>query len=497
MERIDESMHMASSAPVTLVVFGASGDLARRKVIPALFNLYRKGHLPADFRILGFSGTNWRDGDYRGQMRAAVDKYAGFDFQENEWEDFSQKLYYQPGDLTAPATFGTLAGRLGELESGSEGRLYYLATPPRFFAGAVSQLARAGLLAEEGGWRRVVIEKPFGTDQASARDLNQSLHRHLDESQIYRIDHYLGKETVQNIMTFRFANTIFEPVWNCHYVDNVQITVAEDVGLEGRAGYYEGVGVVRDMFQNHLLQLLSLVAMEPPASVDGDGLRAEKVKVLRAIRPIPAERAAEYTLLGQYRGYREESGVAPDSHTPTYAAMCLFIDNWRWQGVPFYLRSGKRLAEKCTEIILEFKNPPNPFFKIPAGETIRPNLLALCLQPDEGIHLRFEAKVPETPASVRSVDMEFHYRDSFGSGALPEAYERLLMDALNGDPTLFTRADRSELAWELLDPVLGYWESPQRPRLLLYDPGTWGPAEADELLGSERTWLRGCGGHEN
>jgi glucose-6-phosphate 1-dehydrogenase len=481
---------------VSIVIFGASGDLTHRKLMPSLFSLFRKGRLPEPFRIVGFATSKWTDEKFREEMQRGVSEHAEFKFNQGEWEKFAAHLYYCPGDFTNQGDFENLSRFLSELESRPANRLYYLAVPPRFFTTIVTGLGSAGMVAEEDGWRRVIIEKPFGTDLHSAKILNNSIHQVLSESQIYRIDHYLGKETVQNILVFRFANLIFEPIWNRNYIDDVQITVAESVGLEGRAGYYEKVGVVRDMFQNHLLQLLSLVAMEPPSSFQPDELREEKVKVLRAIRPITVSEVARETVRGQYRGYQEEPGVAAGSQTATFAAMRFFVDNWRWQGVPFYLRSGKKLAEKSSEIIVEFKCPPMTMFPEGPSESVSPNLLALCLQPDEGIHLRFEAKVPDTMAGLRSVDMEFHYKDSFGSISIPDAYEVLLLDALYGDPSLFTRADRAELAWELIDPILAAWKGPEGPPLLVYEPGSWGPGEADELLARDGcAWARSCGGH--
>ena len=480
----------------TIVIFGASGDLAERKLIPALFNLYRKRRLPSNLHILGFSRSKWSNDGYRQQMRAAVEKFSEHPFSLQEWEEFSGRLSYQPGNFNEPEDFERLAMSLDEPEPDRANRLFYLATPPRFFAEIVALLAAKGLLTERDGWRRVVVEKPFGTDLESARALNQALHKVLDEQQIYRIDHYLGKETVQNLMTFRFANLMYEPIWNRNCIDHVQITVAEEVGLEGRAAYYDGVGVLRDMFQNHLLQLLSLVAMESPASYRAEDLREEKVKVLRAVRPIQQEDVVKAAIRGQYRGYQDEPGVRPDSLTETYAAVKFYIDNWRWQGIPFYLRSGKKLKEKCTEIVIQFKTPPLTMFPAQPGALTTPNLIALCLQPDEGIHQRFEVKVPDTAAERRSVDMEFHYRDAFGPAAIPEAYERLILDALNGDMSLFTRGDRAELAWELLDPILNAWHTPGGPDLFPYEPGRWGPQEGDAFLArDERGWLKGCGGH--
>ena len=428
-------------------------------------------------------------------MRAGVEQHAAHPFTAEQWAAFEMRLFYRAGGFTESADFARLATTLTELERGPADRLYYLAAPPRFYADIVNRLGAADIVREDEGWRRVIVEKPFGADLASAQALNLSIHRVLDEKQIYRIDHYLGKETVQNILTLRFANAIFEPLWNRNYTDHVQITVAETVGVGHRAGYYDRAGVLRDMFQNHLLQLLALTAMEPPAAFDADSLRNEKVKVLKAIRPIRPDQVGTHTVRGQYRGYCEEEGVASDSHTATYATLRLFIDNWRWQGVPFYLRSGKRLAEKTTEIVIQFKCPPHLMFPLPPDREITANILALCLQPDEGMHLRFEAKVPDTVAEMRSVNMEFHYADSFRPRAVPEAYERLLLDALHGDASLFTRSDGIELAWKFIDPILKGWASPATPPAE-YEPGRWGPAEADELLTRDgRAWLRGCGQH--
>jgi len=476
----------------SLIIFGASGDLSQRKLIPALFSLFRKGRLPADFRIIGFATRPWSTDDFRAAARAGADQFAGFKFADSEWAAFAPRLTYLSGNFTDPAAFAQLADILGQLEAGPADRLFYLATPPRFYADIIANLGQAGLASEDAGWRRVVIEKPFGHDEASARALNQAIHQALDERQIYRIDHYLGKETVQNILVSRFANTIYEPLWNRNYVDHVQITVAETVGVGSRAGYYDSVGAVRDMFQNHILQLLSLVAMEAPASFDAEAQREEKVKALKAVRPIRADEVAHNTVRAQYRGYRGEPGVAPDSQTETYAALRFTIDNWRWQGVPFYLRSGKRLAAKASEITIQFKRPPHLMFPLAADKELAPNVLTLCLQPDEGIHLRSQAKVPDTVADMHTVSLAFHYRDTFGANPIPEAYERLILDALHGDAALFTRGDRAELAWRLLDPILAAWQAGKAP-LASYEPGSWGPAEADELLARDgRAWLHGC-----
>jgi glucose-6-phosphate 1-dehydrogenase len=482
----------------SIVIFGASGDLTRRKLIPALFNLHRKDRLPENFRIIGFAKTEWDQHRFQEILHAGVKEFAEFDFSEAEWAKFSSHLDYRAGSFTNQEDFERLKNALKELEQGPADRLYYLATPPRSFTDIVNALGRARMVSEDEGWRRVVIEKPFGTDLASAQSLNQSIHEVLAEKQIYRIDHYLGKETVQNILVFRFGNAVFEPIWNRNYVDSVQITVAEEVGVGHRAGYYDGVGVIRDMFQNHLLQLLSLVAMEPPASFEADALRDEKVKVLKSIRPIPPDQVIENVVRGQYRGYRQEEGVDPESNTATYAALRLYLDNWRWQGVPFYLRSGKRLAEKCTEILIQFKCPPLTMFPHSGLEELTPNVLSICIQPDEGIHQRFEVKVPGTEAEMCSVEMEFHYRDTFAHRAIPDAYERLLLDALQGDPSLFTRSDRAEISWGLIDPIIAGMHQAGGPPLCMYEPGSWGPPEADEFLARDGSrWLLGCGGHSS
>jgi len=480
---------MNNNLPTSIVIFGASGDLTQRKLIPSLFRLYRKGRLPKKFRIVGYGGTALTDEQFRQRLLEGLKKFAYFEYTEKEWEDFAASLVYHQAQYTE-ADFKKLGEFLGKWEAGSCNRLYYMATPPGAFPNIIDFLGRTGQTTEEAGWRRVVIEKPFGTSLASAHSLNEQIHQALTEKQIYRIDHYLGKETVQNILVTRFANTIYEPVWNRNYIDHVEITVAEEVGVEHRGGYYDTVGVLRDMFQNHLLQLVTLVAMEPPASFEAGALRNEKVKVLSAIQPIKGEEVLRNSVRAQYRGYLNEQDVKPDSTTPTYAALRLSIDNWRWQGVPFYLRSGKCLAEKLSQITIEFKEPPHVMFPLPPGGKITPNMLVLYLQPDEGVHLRFEAKVPDTIAEMRSVDMEFHYTDSFGPTAIPESYERLLLDALQGDASLFTRADEVEMAWSLIDPISDAWESQKQP-LATYEPGTWGPTEADELLARDgRAWSR-------
>ncbi|RPJ25565.1 MAG: glucose-6-phosphate dehydrogenase [Chloroflexi bacterium] len=480
---------MNNNLPVSIVIFGASGDLTQRKLVPSLFNLCRKDRLPERFRIVGYGNTAFTDEQFRAHLEEGMKELASFEYSEEEWNRFVSNLVYLQGRYTDLADFKKLGNFLKDWESGSGNRVYYMATPPGIFPNIIDLLGLTNQLGEENGWRRVVIEKPFGTDLESARSLNQQIHKALNERQIYRIDHYLGKETVQNILVARFANTIFEPLWNRNYIDHVEITVAEQVGVEHRGRFYDQVGVLRDMFQNHLLQLVTLVAMEPPVSFDATALRNEKVKVLSAIHPMKEGDVPQRTVRAQYKGYREEEGVDPKSTTPTYAAVRLQIDNWRWQGVPFYLRSGKNLKEKLSQVTIEFKEPPHMLF--PNSENhLTPNMLVLYLQPDEGMHWRFEAKVPDTVAEMRSVDMEFHYADSFGKTAIPEAYERLLLDVLTDDASLFTRADEVETAWGLIDPIIHGWEAPSgKQPLAFYKPGSWGPDEADELLAREkRKW---------
>ena len=491
--------------PATFVLFGATGDLAHRKVIPALYHLWRTHLLPHEFMIVALGRRDYTDESFRDGLRDSLANYSRLlPIDLDVCDELCRRVIYHRCDFSDPDGYATLAERLDQIdeEQGTRGnRLYYLATQPSAFAEIVGQLGRAGLDHErhEGGWRRVVIEKPFGRDLESAVRLNREVGKVFRERQVYRIDHYLGKETVRNLLVFRFANGIFEPIWNRRHIDHVQITVAESMGIEARGAFYEETGASRDFLQNHLLQLLSLVAMEPPATFDADALRDEKVKVLRAITELSPEQVTRDVVRGQYGpgwvsakpviGYREEAEVDPLSETETYIAARLTIDDWRWSDVPFYLRMGKRLPKRATEIAIQFKEVPHRLFKDSATDP-EANLLAMRIQPDEGIMLRFGAKVPGLGIDVRNVTMDFTYGSAFQTDS-PDAYETLILDALLGDASLFTRADEVEEAWSIVDPILDTWATMPAPEFPSYEAGTWGPEAADDMLAREgRRWRR-------
>ncbi|AWS48443.1 glucose-6-phosphate dehydrogenase [Streptosporangium sp. 'caverna'] len=488
------------AGPCVLVLFGVTGDLARKKLLPAIYDLANRGLLPPGFSLVGFARRDWKDQDFAELTHAAVKEHARTPFREEVWKQLSEGIFFCPGEFTDDGAFDALAMMLKEIDEtrGTGGNYgFYLSVPPKFFPLVVQQLKRTNLAdAPPGSWRRVVIEKPFGHDLKSAQELNAITSAVFPESSVFRIDHYLGKETVQNILALRFANNLFEPIWNRGYVDHVQITMAEDIGIGGRAGYFDGIGAARDVIQNHLLQLLALVGMEDPTSFGADSLRREKEKVLKAVR-LPSDLSLS-TARGRYGpgwqggdpviGYTQEEGISPESITETYAAIKLEIANRRWAGVPFYLRTGKRLGRRVTEVAVVFQRAPHLPFSKDDTEILGQNALVIRVQPDEGITVRFGSKVPGTAMEVRDVSMDFAYGESFMESS-PEAYERLLLDVLIGDPPLFPHQREVELSWQILDPIEEFWASQGPPEE--YPAGTWGPKSADELMARDgRVWRR-------
>jgi len=486
------------AGPCGLVIFGVTGDLARKKLMPAVYDLTNRGLLPPGFALTGFARRDWDTQQFAEIVHDAVKENARTPFREATWRQLAEGIRFVEGTFDDDSAFDRLSDTVHELDKvrGTEGNhAFYLSVPPSSFPVVCRQLARSGLSQpSEGTWRRVVIEKPFGHDLESARELNAVVSEVFRPDDVFRIDHYLGKETVQNLLALRFANQLFEPIWNAHYVDHVQITMAEDIGIGGRAGYYDGIGAARDVIQNHLLQLLALTAMEEPVSFDAEGLRAEKTKVLSAVR-LPKD-LGKHTSRGQYTagwqggekvaGYTEEEGFNPGSTTETFAAIRVDIDTRRWAGVPFYLRTGKRLGRRVTEIAVVFKRAPHLPFESTATEELGKNALVIRVQPDEGVTLRFGAKVPGTAMEVRDVTMDFGYGHAFTESS-PEAYERLILDVLLGDPPLFPRHEEVELSWKILDPITEYWAKHGKPDP--YRSGTWGPASADEMMARDgRAW---------
>ena len=487
--------------PCVMVIFGASGDLTKRKLIPALYNLAKDNLLSKEFALVGFARNELTSEQFRDEIGKEIGEFATTAIDPDLWHWFSRRIYYLSGDFVDPKGYQALAALLEQIdkEHGTRGNyFYYLATAPTFFGPIITQLGEAKLVEEENWWRRVIIEKPFGRDYESAVSLNKEIRKVLNEKQIYRIDHYLGKETVQNILVFRFANGIFEPIWNRRYIDHIQITVAETVGVEQRGMYYDKAGTLRDMVPNHIFQLISLTAMEPPVSFDAEVVRDEQAKILKALSPMTDEEVLTRTVRGQYgegvegtskvSGYRSEPYVSADSRTETFVAMKLFIDNWRWADVPFYLRTGKRLPSRSTKIVIQFKRAPFVLFRKTAVDKLEPNRLVLHLQPDEGIKLSFGAKIPGPVVQIGDVDMNFNYTDYFK--ATPQTgYERLLYDCMLGDATLFQRSDMVETAWHVVAPILDVWEALPPRRFPNYAAGSWGPHEADDMLTKDhRRW---------
>ncbi|MFM7320800.1 MAG: glucose-6-phosphate dehydrogenase [Armatimonadota bacterium] len=478
--------------PCVVVLFGATGDLTRRKLTPALYALHRDGHLPEDFQLIAYARRDKDDAIFRTDLRASMSEFAP-KARMGDWESFAERCSYVRGEFDRTEDYQRLKDRLDALdrETGhAHNRLFYLAIPPEQYETVVAQLGAVGLNrngANGATWTRVIIEKPFGYDLETSRHLNDVLLSHLVEDQIYRIDHYLGKETVQNILVFRFANELFEPLWNHKYVDHVQITVAEEIGVEGRGNFFDQTGMTRDVLQNHALQILSLVAMEPPVRLDANAVRDEKVKAIRSIRPIPAENVQHETVRGQYAGYRSEPGVEEHSSAETYVALRLHVDNWRWGGIPFYVRCAKAMPRRVTEVAVHFRAIPQVLFARMDRGDVNPNVLVIRIQPDEGIHLQIGAKEPGPSMTLRPVNLDFTYHSAFPDVPIADAYERLLLDAIRGDASLFARGDEVEAAWRLLTPILESWRK-HPADVMPYFTGTWGPEKADGLLHPGAAW---------
>lgn len=491
-----------TAGPCAVVIFGATGDLTRRKLLPALYRLSRQRLLPAEFAVLGTARHDMSHDEFRQKMRDALNEFAEEDIDDTAWNSFAAGLFYMSGEFDDEKTYAKLKAELEKIDSQRQtqgNHLFYLATAPDFFGTITRKLGETGMARAEGSnWIRIIVEKPFGHDLQSAKALNAELAAVFHENQIFRIDHYLGKETVQNLLVFRFGNSIFEPLWNHNYVDHIQVTNAEAIGVEGRGAYYEKAGAIRDMIQNHVFQIVALIAMEPPTSLEPNSVRDEKIRAMRTVRAIPVERVDEFAVRGQYGagtvlgdtvvGYPEEEGVAPDSSTETFSALKLQFANWRWADVPFYLRSGKRLPKRVTEIAIQFKQVPHRLFT--ASDTpLQPNVLVIRIQPNEGITLRFGAKLPGQALRIRWVNMDFRYGASFGVKP-PEAYERLLLDCMLGDSTLYARRDMVERGWEIVAPILEAWRQPA-PDFPNYAAGTWGPRSAFDLIERDgRSWRK-------
>jgi glucose-6-phosphate 1-dehydrogenase len=478
----------------TMVIFGASGDLTSRKLIPALYELFRRGRLPDSTRIVGASRSKYTDDDWRSQLAVTTRQFVGTGFDVEKWNTFATMVHYQPLDIESADDFKMLSKRLHEIEGGRPAeRVYYAATMPQLYQSIANSLAVAGLADDAQGARRIVIEKPFGTDLATAKQLNQAMNRVFREDQVYRIDHYLGKETVQNIMVLRFGNSIFEPLWNRNYIDHVQITVAEEVVIGRRAGYYDKSGILRDMFQNHIFQLMMVVGMEAPVKYNATCVRDEKVKVLRSVRPFHGSDFANCGIRGQYAGYLQEEGVAKDSPTETFAALKFYIDNWRWKDVPFYLRSGKGLSCRTTQIVIEFKEPPHLVFSGGRESLPQANRLVIQVQPAEGIQVHFQSKIPDQGMRLRTSQLDFRFDDCTSGLSVPDAYQRLLQDALQGDASLFARSDEVEMAWQIIDPIIAAWRSPAAPEMQTYSLAAWGPEACSKWMENQgRSWFDVC-----